>query len=86
METKGWIIGNILIGAGAVISFLYVLFGLFWTNPNLVPWFLVCVFVVFLLFNYFAIKEQRVHNWILALTIMLGSAGITYFVHMLFVI
>jgi hypothetical protein len=35
VENKGWIIGNIVIGVGFVASFLYVLFGVFWENPNL---------------------------------------------------
>ncbi|MGF7127889.1 hypothetical protein J2T56_002621 [Natronobacillus azotifigens] len=85
MRNRSWVIGNIIIGAGSIIIFLYVLFGFFWQNPNLVPWYLVLLIVLFILFNTIIIKKHSLTTWIVTLLIAMGSAGITYLLHFLFV-
>ncbi|MDG5788543.1 hypothetical protein QA612_13735 [Evansella sp. AB-P1] len=86
MRLKIWIAGNLFIGVGAIVSFLYILFGLFWDNPHLVPWYPVFILVLFLVFNFYILKHQKISDWIVSLIIMLGSAVLTYFIHVLFVL
>jgi hypothetical protein len=63
MENRGWIIGNIFIGVGFVAFFLYVLFGVFWENSNLLPWYVGFFLLTFIVYNFFSLKEQNIKNW-----------------------
>ena len=85
-SNKVWIAGNVLIGAGAVISLLYILFGLFWENPHLGPWYIVVVLLIFLVFNYFYIPQRKFTYWLFSLFIMLGSLIVAYSIHALLVL
>ncbi|MDR5658397.1 hypothetical protein RH915_02735 [Serpentinicella sp. ANB-PHB4] len=83
---KGWIIGNILIGIGAISSFLYILFGVFWTNPNLISLYIGAVALIFIVFNFVLLKEHKISYWIGSFLIMISSAGVTYLLHGIFVL
>ena len=86
MSRKTWIIGNVFIGVGSIISFLYILFGLFWSHPQLMPWYLGLVILIFVTFNYFAIKQHKLIVWGAALLIMFASAITAYLLHGIFVL
>lgn len=78
-----WIIGNVSIGAGAIIAFFYLLFSLFWANPLLTPWYLVFILTVFIVFNIVFIPKHTVFHWGRSLLLMIGSAFLTYALHLL---
>lgn len=86
MSNKSWMIGNILIGAGGILSLLYLLFGLFWSVPKLVPWYIGLLFLIYIVFNYFSIKQHTIKSWGASLLIMLSSAAIVYFLHVVLVV
>lgn len=85
-KKKHWVMGNIIIGIGTVFAFLYVLFGLFWQNPGLIPFYLLSVFLIFLAFNHFSIKQKKFNHWIIALFIAIGSAAGAYVFHVVVVL
>ena len=80
-KNKCWIVGNIMIGIGTVFTFLYVLFGLFWQNPGLIPFYVLAVILIFFIFNQYSIKQQKLKNWTMALLIAAGSAAVAYLFH-----
>ncbi|GGM26139.1 hypothetical protein GCM10011351_09710 [Paraliobacillus quinghaiensis] len=79
-----WSVGNIILG---IISFPVYLFSVFqaWANQGGIALFgigsIVLMLIIFIVFNLFVIKQDKVKYWGLSVLLFLGSATITILTH-----